>query len=61
MRPAADLLARLVLSFGFRPPPWFDANDPAAVRRLVHTYVLPAITPPTGPRPRGPSSEVTPS
>ncbi len=61
VRPAADLLARLVLSFGFRPPPWFDAADPAAVRRLVHTYVLPAITPPTGPRPGGPSSEVTPS
>lgn len=56
VRPAADLLARLVLSLGFRPPPWFDAADPAAVRRLVHTYVLPAITPPTGPRPGGPAA-----
>jgi AcrR family transcriptional regulator len=51
VRPASDLLARLVLSFGFRPPDWFDARDPDAVRRLVHLYALPAITPP----------EVTPS
>jgi AcrR family transcriptional regulator len=46
VRPASDLLARLVLSFGFRPPPWFDATDPDSVRHLVHTYALPAITPP---------------
>jgi hypothetical protein len=51
VHPASDLLARLVLSFGFRPPDWFDATDPAAVQRLVRTYALPAITPP----------EVTPS
>jgi AcrR family transcriptional regulator len=46
VRPASDLLARLVLSFGFRPPDWFDARDPDAVRRLVHAYALPAIKPP---------------
>jgi hypothetical protein len=51
VRPAADLLARLVLSFGFRPPDWFDTTDPAAVHHLVHTYALPAIKP----------TEVTPS
>jgi AcrR family transcriptional regulator len=46
VRPASDLLARLVLSFGFRPPDWFDARDPDAIHRLVHTYALPAINPP---------------
>ena len=44
-------LTRLVLSFGFRPPDWFDATDAAAVHHLVHTYALPAIKP----------TEVTPS
>jgi len=51
VRPASDLLARMVLSFGFRPPDWFDATDAAAVHHLVHTYALPAIKP----------TEVTPS
>jgi AcrR family transcriptional regulator len=46
VRPAADLLARLVLSFGFRPAPWLDTRDPAAVRRLVTTYLVPAVSPP---------------
>jgi AcrR family transcriptional regulator len=46
VRPASDLLARLVLSFGFRPPDWFDARDPDAIHRLVRTYALPAINPP---------------
>lgn len=46
VHPAADLLARLVLSFGFRPAPWLDTRDPAAVRRLVTTYLVPAVTPP---------------
>jgi AcrR family transcriptional regulator len=45
VRPAADLLARVVLSFGFRPAPWLDTRDPAAVRRLVTTYLVPALTP----------------
>jgi AcrR family transcriptional regulator len=45
VRPGAELLARVALTFGFRPPAWFDAHDPAAVRRLVRTYLVPAITP----------------
>jgi AcrR family transcriptional regulator len=45
LRPASDLLARVALTFGLRPPAWFDPRDPGAVRRLVETYVLPAITP----------------
>ncbi|HET6949607.1 MAG TPA: helix-turn-helix domain-containing protein [Acidimicrobiales bacterium] len=45
IRPAAELLARISLTFGFRPPAWFDAHDPDAVRRLVRTYVVPALTP----------------
>jgi AcrR family transcriptional regulator len=47
--PAADLLARVVLTYAFRPTAWVDADDPASVRRLVDTYLLPAITPSTAP------------
>jgi AcrR family transcriptional regulator len=49
VRPAADLLARVVLSFGFRPAAWLDPHDPASVLRLVRTYLLPALTPSTSP------------
>jgi AcrR family transcriptional regulator len=49
VRPAADLLARVVLSFGFRPAAWLDTRDPAAVRRLVSTYLVPAVRPPKEP------------
>jgi AcrR family transcriptional regulator len=45
IRPGAELLARVALTFGFRPPTWFDVHDPDAVRRLVRTYLVPAITP----------------
>jgi AcrR family transcriptional regulator len=45
IRPGAELLARVALTFGFRPPTWFDNHDPDAVRRLVRTYLVPAITP----------------
>jgi AcrR family transcriptional regulator len=45
IRPGAELLARVALTFGFRPPAWFDARDPDTVRRLVRTYLVPAITP----------------
>jgi AcrR family transcriptional regulator len=47
VRPAAELLARVVLTFAFRPAPWLAPHDPAAVRRLVRTYLLPALTSPT--------------
>ena len=47
VRPAADLLARVVLSFGFRPAAWLDPHDPASVRRLVRTYLRPALSPST--------------
>ena len=49
VRPAADLLARVVLSFGFRPAAWLDTRDPAAVRRVVSTYLVPAVRPPKEP------------
>lgn len=44
VRPAAELLARVVLTFGFRPTTWLDPHDPASVRRLVRTYLVPALT-----------------
>ncbi len=47
--PAADLLARVVLTFAFRPASWVDAGDGASVRRLVDTYLLPALTSSTAP------------
>lgn len=47
VRPAAEILARVVITFAFRPAPWLDARDPASVRRLVRTYLLPALIPPT--------------
>jgi AcrR family transcriptional regulator len=45
VRPAAELLARVVLTFGFRRATWVDPDDPASIRRLVRTYLLPALTP----------------
>jgi AcrR family transcriptional regulator len=47
VRPAAELLARVVLTFGFRASAWVDPRDPASIRRLVRTYLLPALTTPT--------------
>jgi AcrR family transcriptional regulator len=44
VRPAAELLARVVLTFGFRPAAWVDPHDPASIRRLVGLYLLPALT-----------------
>ena len=43
VRPAAELLARVVLSFGFRPAAWVDPHDPASIGRLVRTYLTPAL------------------
>jgi AcrR family transcriptional regulator len=45
VRPAAELVARVVLTLAFRPVPWVDPHDPASVHRLVRTYVVPALTP----------------
>lgn len=49
VRAASELLARTVLTFAFRPAPWLDPHDPAAVRRLVRTYLLPALAPAAAP------------
>jgi AcrR family transcriptional regulator len=44
VRPAAELLARCVLSLAFQPADWLDPHDDAAVRRFVTTYLVPALT-----------------
>jgi len=44
VRPAAELVARIVLSYSFNPSDQLDPNDPASIRRLVRTYLLPAMT-----------------
>jgi AcrR family transcriptional regulator len=44
IRPAAELLARFVLAYSFGPPAPFDPQDPRSIRRLVQTYVMPALT-----------------
>ncbi|HEX6567701.1 MAG TPA: TetR/AcrR family transcriptional regulator [Acidimicrobiales bacterium] len=43
VRPAAELLARIALSYGFRPAAWVDPHDPASIRHLVRTYLMPAL------------------
>jgi AcrR family transcriptional regulator len=45
VRPAAELVTRLVLSFAFNPSEVLDPHDPRSIRRLVRTYVLPALMP----------------
>lgn len=49
IRAASELLTRTVLTYAFRPAPWVDPHDPASVRHLVRTYLLPAISPPAPP------------
>ncbi|HEX6417167.1 MAG TPA: TetR/AcrR family transcriptional regulator [Acidimicrobiales bacterium] len=49
VRPAAELLARVALTYGFRPAGWLDPRDPASIGRLVRTYLLPALGPRTDP------------
>jgi AcrR family transcriptional regulator len=44
VRPAAELLARVVLSYSFDPVPELDPSDPDSIRRFVRTYLLPALT-----------------
>lgn len=43
--PGAELLARVVLSYSFSPSLGFaDPRDSRSIRRLVRTYLLPALT-----------------
>src|SRR5262245_14941250 len=59
IRPAVELLVRVVASLTLRPADWVDPHDPASVRRLVRTYLVPALSArpsPTGPD-RSPSPE----
>lgn len=44
VRPAAELLARVVLSYSFDPAPELDPTDADSIRRFVRTYLLPALT-----------------
>jgi AcrR family transcriptional regulator len=49
---AADWVARLVVTYGLNPTPAVDAHDPESVRRLVRTYLVPALAPaPSHPSP----------
>lgn len=41
---AAELVTRVVLSFAFRPSGAVNHRDPDSIRRLVQTYLLPALT-----------------
>jgi AcrR family transcriptional regulator len=62
VRPAGELLARIVISFAFLRPAWVDAQDPASVRRLVRTYLVPALSPsPSSPGPDRPPSSQEPA
>jgi AcrR family transcriptional regulator len=45
VRPAAELATRLVLSFTFNPSEAVDPHDASSIRRLVQTYLLPALIP----------------
>ena len=45
IRAASELLARTVVTLAFRPAPWVDPHDPDSVRRLVRTYLVPALSP----------------
>jgi AcrR family transcriptional regulator len=44
VRPAAELVTRVVLTYSLNPSPVVDPRDPDSIRRLVRTYLLPAIT-----------------
>jgi hypothetical protein len=51
VRPAAEWIARIVLTYGFNPSPAVDPHDVRSVRRMVRTYLLPALSsrPPDSP------------
>jgi AcrR family transcriptional regulator len=58
VRPLAELVARLVLSYSFNPSGAVDPRDPASVRRLVRTYLLPtAPVPERSERPHDPTEQ----
>lgn len=44
IRPTAEWAARLVLTYSVHPVPAVRPHDPDSVRRLVDTYVMPAVT-----------------
>ncbi|MDQ3145612.1 MAG: TetR/AcrR family transcriptional regulator [Actinomycetota bacterium] len=44
---AAEWVTRLVLSYALAPSPTVDLTDTDCTRRLVRTFVLPALRPPT--------------
>jgi AcrR family transcriptional regulator len=44
VRPAAELVARIVLSYSLNPSDRVNPRDPDSIRRLVQTYLLPAVT-----------------
>lgn len=44
IRPAAELLVRVVLSYSFYPSEVVDPNQPETIRRLVQVHLLPAVT-----------------
>ena len=43
---AAEWVVRIVVTHVIHPTPSIDAHDPDAIRRLVRTYVVPAVEPP---------------
>jgi AcrR family transcriptional regulator len=43
VRPAAELVARVVLTYSLNPSDQVNPNDPESIRRLVRTYLLPAM------------------
>jgi AcrR family transcriptional regulator len=43
--PLAEWATRIVITYSVHPSPAVDPHDPATVRHLVRTYVLPALTP----------------
>ena len=51
VRRATELLVRVAVTVALRPADWLDTHDPASVRRLVRTYLHPALAPPRRPDP----------
>ena len=44
---AAEWVTRVVLTYTFNPAPSTDLRDEADARRLVRTFILPALSPQT--------------
>ena len=49
IRPTAEWAARLALTYSIHPVPAVRPHDPSSVRRLVDTYVMPALASPQEP------------